>query len=130
MSGLNVENVKDFIKNMSLMDAAKLVKDLEDELGVSAAAPVGMMAAMPAAGAAGGAAAAEEQTEFTVTLAEVGADKIKVIKVVRELTNLGLKEAKDLVDNAPKPVKEGATKEEAATMKTKLEEVGAKVVLK
>ncbi len=129
MSGLNIENVKDFIKNMSLMDAAKLVKDLEDELGVSAAAPVGMMA-MPAGGAVGGAAAAEEKTEFTVTLADVGADKIKVIKVVRELTSLGLKEAKDLVDNAPKPVKEGASKEEAATMKAKLEEVGAKVEVK
>ena len=129
MSGLNVENVKDFIKSMSLMDAAKLVKDLEEELGVSAAAPVGMMA-MPGAGGGAGAAAAEEQTEFTVTLKEVGADKIKVIKVVRELTNLGLKEAKDLVDNAPKPVKEAVSKEEAATMKAKLEEVGAKVELK
>ena len=128
MSGLNVENVKEFIKAMSLMDAAKLVKDLEDELGVSAAAPVGMMAAMPAAGAA--AAAVEEQTEFTVILSEVGADKIKVIKVVRELTSLGLKEAKELVDTAPKPIKEGASKEEAATMKAKLEEVGAKVSLK
>ena len=128
MSGLNVENVKEFIKAMSLMDAAKLVKDLEDELGVSAAATVGMMAAMPAAGAA--AAAVEEQTEFTVILSEVGADKIKVIKVVRELTSLGLKEAKELVDTAPKPIKEGASKEEAATMKAKLEEVGAKVSLK
>jgi len=128
MSGLNVESVKDFIKTMSLMDAAKLVKDLEDELGVSAAAPIGMMAAMPMAG--GAAAAAEEKTEFTVMLSDVGADKIKVIKVVRELTNLGLKEAKELVDTAPKPVKEGVSKEEAATMKTKLEEVGAKVELK
>ena len=130
MSGLNVENVKDFIKNMSLMDAAKLVKDLEDELGVSAAAPVGMMAAMPVAGAAGGAAAAEEQTEFTVMLSEVGADKIKVIKVVRELTNLGLKEAKDLVDGAPKLVKEGVGKAEAQEFKKKLEEAGAKASLK
>ena len=111
---------------MSLMDAAKLVKDLEDELGVSAAAPVGMMAAAPAAAAA----AVEEQTEFTVILSDVGADKIKVIKVVRELTSLGLKEAKELVDTAPKPIKEGASKEEAATMKAKLEEVGAKVSLK
>ena len=128
MSGLNVESVKDFIKTMSLMDAAKLVKDLEDELGVSAAAPVGMMA-MPGM-AAPGAAAAEEKTEFDVILADVGADKIKVIKVVRELTSLGLKEAKDLVDGAPKPVKEGATKDEAANMKAKLEEVGAKVELK
>ncbi len=127
MSELNIENVKSFIKHMSLMDAAKLVKDLEEELGVSAAAPVGMMAmAMPGAGAA----AVEEQTEFTVTLSDVGADKIKVIKVVRELTGLGLKEAKDLVDNAPKPVKESASKEEAASIKAKLEEVGAKVELK
>ena len=129
MSGLNVESVKDFIKNMSLLDAAKLVRDLEDELGVSAAAPVGMMA-MPAAGGAGSVAAAEEKTEFSVILSEFGTDKIKVIKVVRELTSLGLKEAKDLVDNAPKPVKEGVSKDEAATMKTKLEEVGAKVELK
>lgn len=129
MSGLNVENVKEFIKGMTLMDAAKLVKDLEDELGVSAAAPVAFAGAMPA-GAAGGAAAAEEQTEFTVVLAEAGAEKLKVIKVVRELTSLGLKEAKDLVDGAPKPLKEGVSKEEANSMKAKLEEVGAKVQLK
>lgn len=129
MSGLNVENVKEFIKGMTLMDAAKLVKDLEDELGVSAAAPMAFAGAMPA-GAAGGAAAAEEQTEFTVILAEAGAEKLKVIKVVRELTSLGLKEAKDLVDGAPKPLKEGVSKEEANSMKTKLEEVGAKVQLK
>ena len=131
MNALNVESVKEFIKGMTLLDAAKLVKDLEDELGVSAAAPVGMVAAA-GAGAVGGAAqpAAEEQTEFNVILATIGADKIKVIKVVRELTSLGLKEAKDLVDNAPKPVKEGASKEEAQTMKAKLEEVGAKVELK
>lgn len=128
MSELNVESVKDFIKGMSLMDASKLVKALEEELGVSAAAPVGMMA--PMMGAAGGAAAVEEQTEFTVVLAEVGADKIKVIKVVRELTGLGLKEAKDLVEGAPKPVKEGVAKADAQSMKTKLEEVGAKVQLK
>lgn len=130
MSGLNIESVKDYIKNMSLLDAAKLVKDLEEELGVSAAAPVGMMA-MPMGGmGAGAAAAVEEQTEFNVVLSEVGADKIKVIKVVRELTNLGLKEAKDLVDGAPKPIKEGVSKEEATSMKAKLEEVGAKVELK
>lgn len=129
MAEMNYETVKDYIKNLSLIDAAKLVKDLEEELGVSAAAPV-MMGGMMPAGAAGGAAAAEEQTEFTVMLTEVGADKIKVIKVVRELTNLGLKEAKDLVDGAPKPLKEAASKEEAATMKAKLEEVGAKVELK
>jgi large subunit ribosomal protein L7/L12 len=128
MAEVSFESVKDFIKGMSLMDAAKLVKDLEDELGVSAAAPMGMMAMAPAAG--GAAAAAEEQTEFTVMLSEIGADKIKVIKVVRELTSLGLKEAKDLVENAPKPVKEGVAKAEADTMKAKLEEVGAKVTLK
>ena len=129
MSGLNVENVKDFIKNMSLMDAAKLVKDLEDELGVSAAAPVAMMGAMPA-GAGAGAAAAEEQTEFTVTLTDVGGNKINVIKVVREVTSLGLKEAKDLVEGAPKPIKEGVSKDEAASIKKKFEEAGAKVEIK
>ncbi len=127
MSELNFENVKEYIKAMSLMDAAKLVKDLEDELGVSAAAPVGMMAAMPGAAAA---PAAEEKTSFDVILADAGAEKIKVIKVVRELTSLGLKEAKDLVEGAPKPLKEGAAKEEAESMKKKLEEAGAKVELK
>jgi large subunit ribosomal protein L7/L12 len=129
MSELNIESVKDFIKHMTLLDAAKLVKDLEDELGVSAAAPIGMMMAAPAAAGAS-AAPVEEQTEFNVILAEVGADKIKVIKVVREVTSLGLKEAKDLVDNAPKPIKEGASKEEAQSIKAKLEEVGAKIELK
>jgi large subunit ribosomal protein L7/L12 len=127
MSQLNLESVKEFIKGMTLMDAAQLVKDLEEELGVSAAAPVGMMA-MPAGG--GEAAAAVEKTSFDVILAEVGADKIKVIKVVRELTSLGLKEAKELVEAAPKPLKEGAGKDEANDMKKKLEEVGAKVELK
>ncbi len=127
MSEINMESVKDFIKGMSLMDAAQLVKDLEDELGVSAAAPV----AVAAAGAAGGdAAAAEEKTAFDVVLAEVGAEKIKVIKAVRELTSLGLKEAKELVESAPKPIKEGASKDEAEEMKTKLEAAGAKVELK
>lgn len=127
MSDLNVENVKEFIKGMSLLDAAQLVKALEEELGVSAAAPVGMMA-MPAAGGAG-AAAAEEKTEFTVVLKDVGADKIKVIKVVREVTSLGLKEAKELVESAPKPIKEGVPKAEADEIKKKIEEVGAKVEL-
>lgn len=126
MAELNVESVKDFIKNMSLMDAANLVKTLEDELGVSAAAPVAMMGAMPAAGAA----VAEEKTEFEVVLKEAGANKINVIKVVRELTSLGLKEAKDLVDGAPKTVKEGVAKGEAEEMKKKLEEAGGKVELK
>ena len=108
MEGVSREQVKDFIKNMTLMDAAALVKELEDELGVSAAAPVAMAAA-----AAGPAAAVEEKTEFNVILAEVGEKKIQVIKVVRELTGLGLKEAKDLVDGAPKPVKEAVPKAEA-----------------
>ena len=125
---VSAEEVKDFIKNMSLMDAAKLVKALEEELGVSAAAPVAMMAAGGAA--AGGAAAAEEQTEFSVTLTDAGADRVKVIKVIREITSLGLKEAKDLVDAAPKVVKEGAPKAEAEEIKKKLEEVGAKATVK
>jgi len=128
MEQVSFEQVKTFIKGMSLMDAAKMVKELEDELGVSAAAPVGMVAAMP--GAAAGAAAAEEKTEFTVVLADVGADKIKVIKEVREVTGLGLKEAKDLVDNAPKPLKEAVSKEEAQKIKEKIEAVGAKIELK
>ena len=125
MSALNLEQVKEFIKGMTLMDAAKLVKDLEEELGVSAAAPVAV-----AAVAGGAAAPAEEKTEFDVILAAVTGDKIKVIKVVRELTSLGLKEAKELVESAPKTVKEGASKEEAADMKKKLEEAGAKVDVK
>jgi len=125
MEGVSREQVKDFIKNMTLMDAAALVKELEDELGVSAAAPVAMAVA-----AAGPAAAVEEKTEFNVILAEVGEKKIQVIKVVRELTGLGLKEAKDLVDGAPKPVKEGVSKADAETIKKKLEEQGAKVEVK
>jgi large subunit ribosomal protein L7/L12 len=125
MEGVSREQVKDFIKNMTLMDAAALVKELEEELGVSAAAPVAVAAA-----AAGPAAAVEEKTEFNVILAEAGEKKIQVIKVVRELTGLGLKEAKDLVDGAPKPVKEGIAKAEAETIKKKLEEQGAKVEIK
>ena len=124
MEGVSKEQVKDFIKNMSLMDAATLVKELEEELGVSAAAPVAVAAAGPAA------AVAEEQTEFNVILAETGEKKIQVIKVVRELTGLGLKEAKDLVDGAPKPVKEGVSKADAENIKKKLEEQGAKVEIK
>lgn len=125
MEGVSREQVKDFIKNMTLMDAAALVKELEEELGVSAAAPVAVAAA-----AAGPAAAVEEKTEFNVILADAGEKKIQVIKVVRELTGLGLKEAKDLVDGAPKPVKEGVAKAEAETIKKKLEEQGAKVEVK
>jgi large subunit ribosomal protein L7/L12 len=122
------EQVKDFLKNMSLMDAATLVKELEQELGVSAAAPVAVAAA--AAPAGGGAAAAVEKDEFTVVLTAGGEKKIQVIKVVRELTGLGLKEAKDLVDGAPKPVKEAVAKAEAESMKKKLEEAGGTVELK
>jgi len=124
MEGVSKEQVKDFIKNMTLMDAASLVKELEEELGVTAAAPVAVAAA------AGPAAVAEEKTEFNVILAEAGEKKIQVIKVVRELTGLGLKEAKDLVDGAPKPVKEAVPKAEAETIKKKLEEQGAKVEIK
>jgi large subunit ribosomal protein L7/L12 len=125
---LSRDQVKDYLKNLSLMEAAALVKELEQELGVSAAAPVAVAAA-PAAGGAAPAAAAE-QTEFTVVLTGSGDKKIQVIKVVRELTGLGLKEAKDLVDGAPKPVKEGIAKAEAETVKKKLEEAGGTVELK
>ena len=122
------EQVKDFIKNMSLMDAATLVKELEEELGVSAAAPVAI--AGPAGAAGPAAAAAPEKEDFTVVLTAAGDKKIQVIKVVRELTGLGLKEAKDLVDGAPKPVKEGVPKAQAEEMKKKLEESGGTVELK
>jgi large subunit ribosomal protein L7/L12 len=114
------------IEKLTLLEAVELKKALEEKFGVSAAAPV-MMAAAPAAGAA---PAAEAQTEFTVELTEGGAQKINVIKVVREATGLGLKEAKDLVDGAPKPVKEGLNKADAEALKKKLEEAGAKVALK
>ena len=121
------DQVKDYLKNMSLMEAAALVKELEQELGVSAAAPMAMAAAAPAAAAA---APAPEQDEFTVVLTGSGDKKIQVIKVVRELTGLGLKEAKDLVDGAPKAVKEGVTKAEAEEGQKKLLEAGATVELK
>lgn len=117
----------DQIEKMSVLEMSELVKVLEDKFGVSAAAPVAM-AAMP--GAAGGAAAAEEKTEFNVELKEAGAQKIQVIKVVREVTGKGLKDAKDLVDGAPKVIKENAKKEEAEEIKKKLEAAGAKVELK
>lgn len=126
MSDVSMEQVKEFIKNMSLMDAAKLVKDLETELGVSAAAPVAMMAG----GAAAGAAAVEEKTEFAIWLDEAGQDRVKAIKVVREITGLGLKEAKDLVDAAPKMLKDGVSKADGEGFKKKLEEVGSKASLK
>ena len=115
------------VKALTVMELSELVKALEEEFGVSAAAPVAVAAA-PAAG--GAAPAAEEKSDFNVVLAEVGANKINVIKVVREVTGLGLKEAKELVDGAPKAVKEGASKDEAEDIKKKLEEAGAKVELK
>jgi len=124
---LTQDQVVEYVKNISVLECSQLVKRLEQELGVSAAA------AAPVAVAGGGGAAAapaEEKTEFTVTLTDVGANKINVIKVVREVTSLGLKEAKDLVEGAPKPIKEGVTKDEAATIKKKFEEVGAKVEVK
>jgi large subunit ribosomal protein L7/L12 len=124
---LSRDQVKDFLKNLSLLDAAALVKELEAELGVSAAAPMAVAAA-PAAGAA--AAPVAEKEEFDVVLTAAGDKKIQVIKVVRELTGLGLKEAKDLVDGAPKAVKEGLNKAEAEDVKKKLEEVGGSVELK
>jgi large subunit ribosomal protein L7/L12 len=125
---LSRDQVKDYLKNLSLIDAAALVKELEAELGVSAAAPVAAAAA-PAAGG-GAAAAAPEKEEFNVVLTGSGDKKIQVIKVVRELTGLGLKEAKDLVDGAPKAVKEGVNKAEAEDVKKKIEEVGGSVELK
>ena len=128
---LSRDQVKDYLKNLSLMDAAALVKELEEELGVSAAAPVAVAAAGPAAGgAAAGAAPAAEKDEFAVVLKAAGDKKIQVIKVVREITGLGLKEAKDLVDGAPKPVKEGVNKAEAEDLKKKLEDAGGSVELK
>lgn len=127
MASEKVLNLIEEVKNLTVLELSELVKALEEEFGVSAAAPVAM-AAMPAAGAA--APAEEEKTEFDVVLTSAGAQKIKVIKVVREITGLGLKEAKDLVDNAPKPVKEAAPKEEAEQIKAKLEEVGATVEVK
>ncbi|MBZ5544509.1 MAG: 50S ribosomal protein L7/L12 [Acidobacteriia bacterium] len=126
-----VEKLVEEIKGLSLLEAADLVKRLEETLGVSAAAAAPLVVAGAAAGAAGaGAAAAEEQTEFTVVLTGVGANKINVIKAVREVTSLGLKEAKDLVDGAPKPIKEGVSKEEAENIKKKFTEAGATVEVK
>ena len=116
------DQIIEAVKNMTVLELNDLVKAIEEEFGVTAAAPVAV--------AAGGAAAVEEQTEFDVILASAGDQKIKVIKVVREITGLGLKEAKEVVDNAPKAVKEGVTKEEAEEIKAKLEEVGANVEVK
>ena len=128
MSALTQDQVVDYIKNISVLELSQLVKTLESELGVSAAAAAPVMVAAAGGGAA--AAPVEEKTEFTVTLTDVGGNKINVIKVVREVTSLGLKEAKDLVDASPKPVKEGVTKDEAEKIKAALEEQGAKVEIK
>jgi large subunit ribosomal protein L7/L12 len=126
---LSQQEVVEYIKGISVLELSQLVKELEKELGVSAAAA--MPVAVAGGGAAAGAAApAEEKTEFTAILTEVGTNKINVIKVVREVTSLGLKEAKDLVESAPKPIKEGIPKDEAAAIKKKFEEVGAKVEVK
>lgn len=127
MASEKVLNLMEEVKGLTVLELSELVKALEEEFGVSAAAPAAVAAAAPAEG---GAAAEEEKTDFDVILAEVGQQKIKVIKAVREITGLGLKEAKGLVDDAPKPIKEGATKEEADEIKAKLEEVGAGVEFK
>ena len=130
MADVTKEQVVNFLSQMSVLDLAALTKELEDKWGVKAA-PVAVAAAPGAAAAGGGAAApAAEQTEFTVVLTDAGANKIGVIKAVREVTNLGLKEAKDLVDGAPKTVKEGVSKADAETIKKKLTEAGAKVDVK
>ena len=126
MAEVTQEQIVEYIKGISVMELSQLVKALEEELGVSAAVPVAMAGAV----AAPGAAAAEEQTEFTVTLTDIGDKKINVIKAVREVTSLGLKEAKDLVESAPKAVKEGVPKDEAEAIQKKFEEVGAKVEIK
>ena len=127
MADVSKEQVVDFLSKMTVLDLAALTKELEDKWGVKAA-PVAVAAA--AAPAGGGAAAAVEQTEFTVTLKDAGSNKIGVIKAVREVTNLGLKEAKDMVDGAPKVVKDGVSKADAETIKKKLVEAGAKVDVK
>jgi large subunit ribosomal protein L7/L12 len=129
MAALTQDQVVDYIKNISVLELSQLVKTLESELGVSAAAAAPVIMA-GGGGAAAAAPAAEEQTEFTVTLTDVGGNKINVIKVVREVTALGLKEAKDLVEGAPKAIKEGVTKDEAAAIKKKFEDAGAKVEVK
>ena len=127
MAEVTQQQVVEYIKGISVLELSQLVKTLESELGVSAAMPM----AMPMGGGGGASAApVEEKTEFTVTLTEIGGNKINVIKVVREVTSLGLKEAKDLVEGAPKAIKEGIPKDEAAAIKKKFEEVGAKVEIK
>ena len=135
MAKISTEDLLETFKEMTLLELSEFVKQFEETFGVTAAAPVAVAAAPAAGGAAapsgdGAGAVAEEQSEFTATLAEIGPNKIPVIKVVRELTGLGLKEAKDLVDAAPKPVKEGIARDEAEKIKAALEEQGAKVEIK
>jgi len=130
MAEVSQQQVVDYIKGISVLELSQLVKTLESELGVSAAAAMPVFAGGGPAAGGGAAAPVEEKTEFTVTLTEVGTNKINVIKVVREITALGLKEAKDLVESAPKPIKEGIPKDEANTIKKKFEDVGAKVEIK
>jgi large subunit ribosomal protein L7/L12 len=130
MATLTQDQILEAIDGMTVLELSEFIKKFEERYGVTAAAPVATMAAPAAGGAPAAAAPAEEQTEFTAILAEVGPNKIPVIKVVRELTGLGLKEAKDLVDAAPKPVKEGVTREEADRIKTQLSEQGATVEVK
>ena len=125
-----IDKIVDEIKGLTLLEASELVKKLEETLGVSAAAAAPVVVATAGGAPAAGAAPAEEQTEFTVVLTAVGANKINVIKAVREVTNLGLKEAKDLVDGAPKPIKEGVSKEEADALKKKFTDAGATVEVK
>jgi len=122
------QDILDAIGSMTVLELSQLIKDMEDKFGVSAAAAVAVAA--PAAGGGAGAAAAEEKTEFTVTLLAAGDNKVNTIKAVREVTSLGLKEAKDLVDGAPKPIKEGTSKADAEAIKKKMEEAGAKVEIK
>ena len=130
MAEITKEDVVKFIENMTVLELSALVKELEEKFGVSAAAPVMAAAVMPGAAAGAATAAAEEKTEFDVVLTGFGAEKIQVIKVVRAITGLGLKEAKDLVEGVPKQIKEAATKDEAADIKKKIEEVGGKVEIK
>jgi large subunit ribosomal protein L7/L12 len=130
MAEINQQQVVDYIKGISVLELSNLVKALETELGVSAAMPMGMPMMAGGGAAAGAAAPVEEKTEFNVILTDIGTNKINVIKVVREATSLGLKEAKDLVEGAPKPIKEGVTKDEAEAIKKKFEEAGAKVEIK
>ncbi|MEE8484341.1 MAG: 50S ribosomal protein L7/L12 [Nitrospinota bacterium] len=128
MANVSAEDVKEYLNNLSILKLAELTKELEDEWGVTAAAPVAMMAGAPADG--GAAAEAEEKTEFDVVLTAIGQKKIQVIKAAREATGLGLKEAKELVESAPKAIKEKISKEDAEALKKKLEEAGATVEIK